>query len=94
MIFLLLSCSALVYAAPQKNSIKPSPKPALIKQKICPVMGGKINKKLYYEYKGQKIYVCCGGCIGKIKQNPKKYLNIVKANIAKAEKAAKAKKKQ
>ena len=52
-------------------------------------MGGKINKKLYYEYKGQKIYVCCKGCIGAIKKDPEKYLKKVQEDIAKAEKTAK-----
>ncbi len=90
MIFLLLSCSAMVYATSPKHPVKPSPKPTLIKQKVCPVMGGKINKKLYYEYKGHKIYVCCKGCIGTIKKDPEKYLKKVQADIARAEKAKKA----
>ena len=36
-------------------------------QTTCPVMGGKINKKQYADVKGKRIYVCCPGCIGKIK---------------------------
>ena len=32
-------------------------------QFTCPVMGGPINKKLYYDYKGYRIYVCCQGCL-------------------------------
>lgn len=43
-------------------------------QERCPVMGGKINKKLYYDYDGKRIYVCCKGCISKIKTDPKKYI--------------------
>ncbi len=43
-------------------------------QKKCPVMGGKINPKLYYQYKSQKIYVCCPSCIATVKKNPGKYL--------------------
>jgi len=45
-----------------------------IDQKVCPVLGGAINPKLYYQYKGQKIYVCCPGCIATIKKNPELYL--------------------
>lgn len=45
-----------------------------IAQKKCPVLGGVINPKLYYQYKGQKIYVCCPGCIGTVKKNPEIYL--------------------
>ena len=55
-------------------------------QKNCPVMGGKINPKLYYQYKGQKIYVCCPGCIATIKKNPEMYLKKVQKEIAAAKK--------
>jgi YHS domain-containing protein len=44
------------------------------KQKICPVMGGKINKKIYIDYKGRRIYFCGRGCPKMFKKNPKKYL--------------------
>ena len=43
-------------------------------QKYCPVMGGEINRELYVEAKGKRIYVCCPACIGKIKANPDKYI--------------------
>jgi YHS domain-containing protein len=57
-----------------------------IEQKTCPVMGGKINPKLYYTYKGQKIYVCCQGCISAVKKDPEKYLKKVKKEIEEAKK--------
>jgi hypothetical protein len=44
-------------------------------QTTCPVMGGKINKKLYVDVKGKRIYVCCAGCIGTIKKDPAKYIS-------------------
>lgn len=43
-------------------------------QKKCPVMGGDIDKKVFTDYKGRRIYFCCGGCIEKFKKNPEKYL--------------------
>jgi YHS domain-containing protein len=42
-------------------------------QTKCPVMGGEINKNLFVEHDGMKIYVCCPGCIAKIKADPEKY---------------------
>ena len=81
-ILALVSVIALVVTV-QADSVKAKKvevKP--IAQKTCPVMGGKINKKLFYEYKKQKIYVCCRGCIGAIKKNPAKYLKKVKSDIA------------
>lgn len=37
-------------------------------------MGGKINKDLYVDHDGKRVYVCCKGCIGKIKADPDKYI--------------------
>ena len=44
-------------------------------QSTCPVMGGKINKKLYVDVKGKRIYVCCAGCVAAIKKDPTKYIS-------------------
>jgi rhodanese-related sulfurtransferase/YHS domain-containing protein len=46
-------------------------------QKTCPVMGGKINKELYTDVEGKRVYVCCKGCIAKIEANPEKYLAVL-----------------
>jgi YHS domain-containing protein len=43
-------------------------------QTTCPVQGGPIDKKLYVDYKGKRIYVCCPGCIDSVKANPEKYI--------------------
>jgi len=48
-------------------------------QKICPVMGGKINKSQYADVKGKRIYVCCMGCIATIKKDPDKYIKKLEA---------------
>lgn len=45
-----------------------------VEQKICPVMEGAINKEIYTEYKGQKIYFCCKGCAEIFHKDPEKYL--------------------
>ncbi|MDD5596552.1 MAG: hypothetical protein PHV82_01325 [Victivallaceae bacterium] len=55
-------------------------------QKKCPVMGGKINPKLYYQYKDQKIYVYCKGYIATIKKNPEIYLKKIQKQIVAASK--------
>ena len=49
-------------------------------QTTCPIMGGKINKELYVDADGSRIYVCCGGCIAKIKEDPAKAIAKIKAN--------------
>jgi len=49
---------------------------AEIEQTICPVMeGNKINKDIFVEYKGKKVYFCCPSCKKKFLQNPEKYIS-------------------
>ena len=49
-------------------------------QTTCPVMkGNKINPKMYVDAGGYRIYVCCGGCLGKVKADPEKYIKQIKA---------------
>ena len=43
-------------------------------QTTCPVMGGKIDKKMYTDYQGQRIYFCCTGCVEQFKKDPEKYM--------------------
>ncbi len=44
-------------------------------QKLCPIMGGKIDKKEYTVYKGKKVYFCCPGCEPEFLKNPEKYMD-------------------
>jgi hypothetical protein len=43
-------------------------------QTECPVMGGKINKAIYADHDGKRIYLCCKGCIGAVQKDPAKYI--------------------
>jgi YHS domain-containing protein len=47
-------------------------------QTICPILGGAIDKKIYTDYKGYRIYFCCAGCPDEFKKNPEKYMKILK----------------
>ena len=42
-------------------------------QTNCPVMGGKIDKSVYVDYQGQRVYFCCGSCKANFKKDPEKY---------------------
>ncbi len=44
-------------------------------QKICPVMGFEIDKSVFTEYKGKKVYFCCPSCIEEFEKDPEKYLD-------------------
>lgn len=48
---------------------------AAIEQTTCPVMGGAINKELYTEYNGKKVYFCCAECKGKFEKEPEIYIS-------------------
>ena len=43
-------------------------------QTDCPVMGGKIDKNVYTDYQGKRIYFCCSGCLDDFKKSPEKVL--------------------
>jgi len=43
-------------------------------QNLCPVMGNPINKDIFVEYQGRKVYFCCPSCIEEFQKNPEKYL--------------------
>jgi YHS domain-containing protein len=47
---------------------------AAAEQTMCPIMGMAIDKKVFIEYEGKKVYFCCPGCEDKFKEEPKKYL--------------------
>ncbi|UCC98646.1 MAG: YHS domain-containing protein [Phycisphaerales bacterium] len=47
---------------------------AALEQTTCPVMGGAINKDIFIEYQGKKVYFCCPGCEDQFKEEPEKYI--------------------
>jgi YHS domain-containing protein len=54
-----------------------------IEQKTCPVMeGNPINKEIYTDYNGRRIYFCCPACKETFAKDPDKYIAKVDAEIA------------
>ncbi len=43
-------------------------------QKDCPILGSPVNKKVYVDYKGKRVYFCCPPCIAKFNKDPEKYM--------------------
>jgi YHS domain-containing protein len=66
--------------------LEKTPKP----QTACPVMGNKINKDIYTDYEGKRVYFCCSGCVEKFKKEPAKYLKKLKDEGITLEKTCKA----
>ena len=45
-----------------------------IEQTICPVMKNPIDKDVYVEYQGKKVYFCCEDCKETFAKNPEEYI--------------------
>ena len=56
----------------QGIALEKAPKP----QKVCPLMGGKIDKKVFADHKGKRVYFCCPACNAKFKKSPDKYWKV------------------
>ena len=57
------------------DQTQPQATVAAAEQTTCPIMeGNPINKNLFVEYKGKKVYFCCAGCPEKFLENPEKYI--------------------
>lgn len=91
---ILLTLTALiimqltVISAEEKSAANASEPKA---QTTCPVMGGKIDKNIFADVNGYRVYVCCNGCISKVKADPDKYIKTIKAAGETPEKAPAAK---
>jgi YHS domain-containing protein len=49
-------------------------------QTTCPVLGDKIDKNVYLDYEGQRIYFCCAGCKDTFLKDPEKYFKKIEAD--------------
>jgi len=43
-------------------------------QTKCPVMGGDINKEVFLDHQGRRVYFCCPNCVKKFEAEPAGYL--------------------
>lgn len=45
-----------------------------VSQTECPITGKNVNKELYVDADGKRVYACCEGCIIKVGANPGDYI--------------------
>lgn len=71
---LAFSAAGAGLASDPTAGIMDRPGPLRTQQTACPVQGGKINKEIYTDYQGQRVYFCCPACIDIFKKDPEKFL--------------------
>ena len=62
------------HAAHEAAKKADAPAPAEVAQTTCPVMGGKIDRKVFADHEGKRVYFCCPACVAQFKKEPAKYL--------------------
>jgi YHS domain-containing protein len=60
-------------------------------QKLCPIMGGEIDKSAYLDYEGKRVYFCCPGCKATFMEKPDKYIENMESKGIVLESVPKAK---
>ena len=74
----LLIAIFVVSSLPTTRALSAEPKSSSIARKPqtkCPIQGEAIDKKLFTDYKGKRIYFCCSGCVDTFKKDPEKYMS-------------------
>ena len=79
LLFVLNGCRKKAEPAPppapeETKEVAPAAVPVTIEQTTCPVMEGPVNKDIFTEYQGKKVYFCCPACKGQFEADPQKYL--------------------
>ena len=65
---LILALALTAFAAGSLWAADPKP------QTVCPVLAGNIDKNVYADYQGKRIYFCCKGCDAEFNKDPEKYM--------------------
>ena len=66
----ILASASILFGLGQSVSAEQQGNP----QKLCPVMGGEIDKSVYLDYQGKRVYFCCAGCIESFNKEPQKFI--------------------
>lgn len=44
------------------------------RQTHCPVMGGEVNREVFADHDGVRVYFCCAGCDVEFRKDPERYI--------------------
>ena len=59
-------------------------------QTKCPVIGGFVNKRVFADYQGKRVYFCCPPCVRSFQKEPEKYITLLEKQGVVLEEAPKA----
>jgi YHS domain-containing protein len=59
-------------------------------QKYCPITGEKIDKSVYLDHEGKRVYLCCAACKDAFLKDPKKHIQAMESKGITLEKSPKA----
>jgi YHS domain-containing protein len=89
---LLVMISMVLMVAFAANSVLAADPAATGKaQTVCPVMGLEIDKKVYTDYQGKRVYFCCSQCQKDFQEDPAGYVKKLEEQGVVLEKAPGAK---
>lgn len=72
-------CIAIVEANPQAALDTLAKAGQAPRQALCPVMNLPIDPELYVDHAGERIFLCCAGCIDTVKADPQAALDTLRA---------------
>lgn len=67
------------FAADEATPAVPAAINVVKHQTMCPVMGGEIDKKIFADFQGKRVYFCCNACPAMFKKDPLKYIKKLEA---------------
>ena len=71
-LILTVFAAGSLWATDARAAAEAKPAPQATAQTKCPVLAGDINKEVYADYKGKRIYFCCAGCDAGVQERPGK----------------------
>lgn len=69
--------AVMVKATESPSVAKGAAETSVKKQTVCPIMGGSIDRSIYADANGKRVYFCCNGCPATFKKDPAKYIAIM-----------------
>jgi YHS domain-containing protein len=84
---------ATIFAATLLLGFLSPPRSEAAVQTKCPVIGGLVNKRVFFDYRGKRVYFCCPPCVREFQKDPEKYMRILEKQGVELEEAPKADKK-